>query len=72
MEKNSDERERIEKFGIYLILSMLTNLFMSFTWKLSRKHKKFPANLVNNLFFAYNIKLLLILIMQSIKRDPVL
>jgi len=72
MEKNSDQREHLYRYQIYLILSFVINMFMNFTWKLSRKHKKFPSNLINNLFFAYNIKLLLILIMQSIKRDPLL
>ena len=72
MERNTDEREKLYYYRIFLVLTFLTNMFMSFTWKLSRKHKKFPADLVNSIFFAYNIKTMLILIMQSIKRDPLL
>jgi hypothetical protein len=72
MERNSDERENLTIYRYFVILSIIINLFMNFTWKLSRKDNKFPAMLVNGLFIAFNMKLLIIFIMQSIKRDPLL
>jgi len=67
-----DERVKLTHYQVLLIIAMLINFYLFFSWKLTLKHKKFPIKLMTYIFIGNLSQMFVYILLQKTNRNLLL